>query len=734
MKRIWILIILATVAATAPAATFSVYEANYPNVKDYNVNVDRAKLDIVPHGAFVEMNLQLTVSYDFESWFFKNYNELEFLWDFNLPDQASVTDFWIMLDDTLRRATMLDKWTAELLFSEVSSPVRNPALLTQSFPDREGMVRYQLRLYPITRQVKRTFIVQYLLPARPTNETLRLWLPTTQLTTRNFGGAGELAVTFHNAAEPKLLGAEAKDKSFDQTDQVWHFSIDLKFDQFVELVYPTPITDKPFFSSYSDGEESFYQLAVYPPEVEPVKTPRDFLILVDYNRFNTDGLDGELVLKLLKETMLQALNGQDRANIIVAFEELAFGANDFLPCSEENLDILFGNVLRRSFPSYSSFQLLLAAATNMVASNPLATDIILLTNTDEIELRGKTREEYAQEIFNMFPKGTKIHIVDLDNISSLRYNFETSQYETYMQSFYGQLANISGGNLFFLRYHSIKNILAALFYEQISHFQEVEVQTRFATGYAYGKHLIALHQGYYPLRFPVMQVGRFTGDLPLDLTILGKVRLDKAIANATVTTGDVVPGSDKLATAWYSDFIHEQLREVQTNSTIMDIMDISLKHRILTPYTGFLVFRPGEEPGVDPDKITSNQPGQGGDDNRYWDGGEDKGPGGPTTPVQGEEGPEDFELSVQAYPNPFNMAVTIEIDVPLNLQTEALELGIFNTLGQKVRSFEISKNSGQIRLTWDGTADSGELLPSGLYFVVLRGPGLVRSVKILMVK
>lgn len=714
------------------SATFSVYEANYPNVKDYNVNVDSAKLDIVPHGAFIEMNLQLTISYNFESWFFKNYNELEFLWEFSLPDQASVTDFWIMLDDTLRQASMLDKWTAELLFSEVSSPVRNPALLTQSFPDREGLVHYQLRLYPVTREKKRTFIIQYLLPARPTNQTLRTWLPTTQLATRNFTGAKNLQIVFHSAEAPSILGAEVLDKTFDSSKEQWTFNIDLNYDQFVELVYPTPITDKPFFSTFDKNGESFYQLAVYPPEVPQEKTPRNFLILIDYNRFNTKNLDGELVLSLLKETLQQALDGKDNANIIVGFEDLAFGADSFLPCTEENLDLLFRNVLRRSFPSYSSFQLLLAAAQAQISSSPQNFDIVLLTNTDEIQLWGKTREQYAAEIVDLYPVGTKLHIVDLDNISNLTYNGETSQYETYMQSFYAHMANLTSGNLFFLRYHSIKNIFAALFYEQISHYQEVEVQTRFASGYAFGKHLIALHQGYYPIHFPIMQVGRFIGELPLDLTVLGKVRLDKAVSNSQITQADVIPGPDKLATAWYGDFIHKQLRLVQTNSTIMDLMDMSLKHRILTPYTGFLVFRPGEEMGVDPDNITSNQQDKGGDDGNYWDGGEDR--GGISTSIEDEENPTDFELAVKAYPNPFNMAVTIQINIPKLYQLEKLDFGIYNTLGQKVKSFEIVTGIDNIQISWDGTANNGEILSSGIYFAVLVGPEFSKSVKLMMIK
>ncbi|NIA31064.1 MAG: T9SS type A sorting domain-containing protein [Actinobacteria bacterium] len=728
MKIKSIILILFLFVGAAMSASFSVYEANYPNVKDYNVNVDTTSLKIVPRGAYVEMNLKLTVSYDFESWFFKNYNELEFQWTFSLPEQATMTGFWLMLDDTLRPATMLDKWTAELLFSEVSSPVRNPALLTQSFPDREGMVHYQLRVYPVMRDIKRTFIVQYLLPARPTNETLRAWLPTSQLTTRNFRGAEKLHISFMSEDEPTLLGAEITDHSFNNATSSWDYDIALDFDQFVELVYPSPIKGKHFFSTFEQNDETFYQLAVYPPEVEKQITPRNFLILFDYNRFNTNDMDGELVLLSLKETMQQALSAQDSANIIVAFKDLAFAADSLLPCTEANLDRMFENVLRRSFPAYSNFQMLLAAAADFINRGNSQTEIILLTNTDEIELWGKSREQFADEIISMFPMNTKIHIVDLENKSYLIYNRDLDQYETQLQSFYGYMTNKTGGNLFFLRYHSIKSILAALFYEKISHFQEVEVQTRFAGGYAYGKHLIALHRGYYPLHFPVIQVGRFRGQLPLDVTVLGKVRLEKWQDQFTINESDVVPGSEKLATAWYGDHIHNLLKQPQTNPTIMEIMDLSMKHNIMTPYTGYLVFRPGENRGYNPEDMASNTGGE----NNKGRGGEDY--GGGMTNVDTKDSTQTSEqiLSLNAFPNPFNLAVTITISLPPDIQLQDVRFGIYNALGQKVKEFSLESHSAKI--TWNGLNDAGEAVSSGLYFAVLSGPGIRKSVKIVLVK
>ncbi len=726
-------LLMLLLTSTVFAANFSVYEANYPNVKDYNVRVDTADLTIVPRGAFLEMTLELTVSYDFNSWYFKNYDELEFMWEFSLPDQASITGFWLWQEDSLLNATLLDKWTAELLFSEVSSPVRNPALLTRSFADREGQVNYNVRIYPVMRNIKRTFKLEYLLPARPTNETLRVWLPITQLTSRSSPGARTLQLHFMEGHQPDLLGADIENETYNAVTNSWDYVIQLDYDMFVELIYPSPIVDKHYFSTYTKNGDAYYQLAVYPPQQDEVRTPRNYLILVDFNRYNTRGLDGELVLMLLKETMQQAMSAQDSVNIVVAFDDLVWGAADFVACTEKNLDTLFQNVLKRSFPSYSNFQALVTAAAGFLKYKSKPVDVMLFSNTDEISLpdyqADTSREGLAAQIIAMLPKGTTIHVVDLENQSNLVYSSRDNQYVAQLQSFYGFMCNQTGGNLFFLRYHSLKNILSALFYEHITHYQEIEVQTRFASGYAFGKYVIALNQGYYPLHFPIMQIGRFQGSLPLEITVLGKTRLEKFSDQFTITDGDVIPGDEKLALAWHGNRIHELLLERQTNATIMEIMDTSLKQRIVTPYTSFIVQRPDENYGYDPLNIA-----QGNDKNSNEAGGGDN-----ETPSTGVEAPVENDdallFDMKAYPNPFNSVVTLRLALPEYSENSAWTLVIYNMLGQKIREFRIDgQGRGMAEIRWDGADGAGAAAGSGVYVAVLQGPGYYRTLKLLLLK
>jgi len=73
--------------------------------------------------------------------------------------------------------------------------------------------------------------------------------------------------------------------------------------------------------------------------------------------------------------------------------------------------------------------------------------------------------------------------------------------------------------------------------------------------------------------------------------------------------------------------------------------------------------------------------------------------------------PEKFALN--AYPNPFNASVSIDI---LGAGPET-SLEIFDINGRSVRSFEVP-NSG--RILWHGTDTDGRALPSGIYFARLK--------------
>lgn len=78
--------------------------------------------------------------------------------------------------------------------------------------------------------------------------------------------------------------------------------------------------------------------------------------------------------------------------------------------------------------------------------------------------------------------------------------------------------------------------------------------------------------------------------------------------------------------------------------------------------------------------------------------------------------PQYFEVS-QNYPNPFNVSTNLDYDLP---DKADVEVNIYNILGREVRRLvDRRQQPGSYTAHWDGTDDQAQVVPSGLYFLVL---------------
>ncbi|MBI4547126.1 MAG: T9SS type A sorting domain-containing protein, partial [Ignavibacteriae bacterium] len=83
------------------------------------------------------------------------------------------------------------------------------------------------------------------------------------------------------------------------------------------------------------------------------------------------------------------------------------------------------------------------------------------------------------------------------------------------------------------------------------------------------------------------------------------------------------------------------------------------------------------------------------------------------SPASTAELPKEFALH-QNYPNPFNPTTRIRFALP---QETKVKLKIYNILGQEITTLiDEIQQPGFKSVTWDGNGESGQPLPSGLYF------------------
>ncbi|NIR47637.1 T9SS type A sorting domain-containing protein [candidate division KSB1 bacterium] len=75
--------------------------------------------------------------------------------------------------------------------------------------------------------------------------------------------------------------------------------------------------------------------------------------------------------------------------------------------------------------------------------------------------------------------------------------------------------------------------------------------------------------------------------------------------------------------------------------------------------------------------------------------------------------PKHFRLS-QNFPNPFNPGTEIHYELPVERH---VNLTVYNVLGQRIKTLvDEVKEAGSYSVTWDGTDERGQPVPSGVYF------------------
>ncbi len=93
--------------------------------------------------------------------------------------------------------------------------------------------------------------------------------------------------------------------------------------------------------------------------------------------------------------------------------------------------------------------------------------------------------------------------------------------------------------------------------------------------------------------------------------------------------------------------------------------------------------------------------------------------------------PAEFALG-RNYPNPFNPETIIEFQLPISA---AVTLDVYNLLGQKIITLvSEEREAGYHFVRWEGRNESGEVMPSGVYFYRLTAGDFSDTKKMIMLR
>jgi carboxypeptidase-like protein/flagellar hook capping protein FlgD/MAM domain-containing protein meprin/A5/mu len=109
-----------------------------------------------------------------------------------------------------------------------------------------------------------------------------------------------------------------------------------------------------------------------------------------------------------------------------------------------------------------------------------------------------------------------------------------------------------------------------------------------------------------------------------------------------------------------------------------------------------------------------------------------------TTPADADDQMQPFTNALfNNVPNPFNPETVISFQV-YSENEQDVELMIYNIKGQKIKTFEVNihpeLDEGRRSVTWTGTDDDDQPVPSGIYFYKLKAGDYTKTKKMLLLK
>ncbi len=92
------------------------------------------------------------------------------------------------------------------------------------------------------------------------------------------------------------------------------------------------------------------------------------------------------------------------------------------------------------------------------------------------------------------------------------------------------------------------------------------------------------------------------------------------------------------------------------------------------------------------------------------------------------------DIAATVFPNPFNAAATLSIDLDAISSAGEVEVSIYDALGRRVSSEVLQGGTSTQRYVWDATDKTGRAVPSGLYFYRVRAGDAVATGGMTLVK
>ena len=604
MKKKMFLVISAVVSAVAlfyvPAKADGIIIPEPPICEPCPIPSPMSQLEIRYHHVTVTIDDQIATTHVDQVFYNPNDWDVEGVYIFPIPVDATISDFILWMDGKPVQGEVLDADQARQTYEEIISTLRDPALLEYA-----DMGALKASVFPIPPLDERRIELEYTQALTAENGLVRYIYP---LGTEKFSiePLENVSITVNVTAKQPIRAVYSPSHPI---------SISRESDYQILAGYEEQnvLPDQDFALFYSIGEseafhlmtfrdrsdledpDGFFLLLLAPAIQESVRAiPKDVLIVLD----RSGSMEGEKFEQAQQAVrhILNKLNPEDRFNLVTFSTGVEMYANNLQPVSEEDDAIHWLNRLRAE-GSTDINRALLEAVYLVDSERP--TYLIFLT--DGLPTVGEVESDKIIANLNESSPG---------NLSlfafGVGYDVDTYLLDSLAQAHHGNSTYVVPGE-------PLDEILSA-FYNKISAPVLTDLQLNFDD---------LVTSDIYPYPLPdlfigsqIAVVGRYRQGGTFDVILSGLVNgsrqnfvyPDQEFEERSPDLDDSI---SSLPSLWATRKIGYLLQEVRLKGPDREIIDeivrLSIRYGIVTPYTSYLVTEPLPLGAEEQERIASEE-------------------------------------------------------------------------------------------------------------------------------
>ncbi|HSO88000.1 MAG TPA: VIT domain-containing protein [Draconibacterium sp.] len=673
----------------------------------YQGTIEEASLTVAPKGLFMEFGLTLTFSSRGTIWT-EVKDTLEVTLNFDLPENAMITDSWLWFGNDTIKAVILDRWTASSIYESIVNRRRDPSILF-----KQSANQYELRIFPMAASETRKVKITYLVPVSWNKTNITAGLPLPILKTSLTLPSKLTVITWEDEQWKNAVITGDESLSFTNKTDVNYGECktveipSAKFSSNLKIGFDTPLLNGYYFSKYQTGDQGFYQLALSPAGFLNSTGAKKVAILVDYDVSNTNMKSLE-ILNILKEEMHNNLNPADSFNLIFSNLTILRHGEKWAQATFQNIESAF-QILDNQLSSYSNLAALLANGIDFVNENGSDGKILLVSNSNQYS-DYSVANKLIEDLLALMKTEIPIHIADYQALNYWYYYTDQNQYfgNGY---FYSNLAKLTAGSYQNLQNGKTESDIFGLAFKYLhGSINSFDLHTTLENGFCYSRYNLNKDENVAYLNEMILQVGKFKGTFPFEINFSGEYNEEIFSEKIVIAANSQTENDSVVKKIWAGTFIKEMEKNYSTNDIVGEIIQESIDNRILSFYTSFLCLEDTSRWCLTclPDQYKFENDGA----------------------VTGTDNFRELSDTVSVYPNPFMDNLSIEIQ--LTESSDLQDLLVYDLKGSLIYKFDKNLlNAGNKKtISWNGQSQNGEKLKSGIYLLVFRTAKISKTIKL----